>query len=58
MLVYFFNKLTKNPNLFFFFGGGGGVGGGGSEHNEQMFKMALLPSTLQGIQIYKYAKLF
>ena len=27
--VYFFYKLTRNPNLTFFFWGGGGGGGGG-----------------------------
>ena len=58
MLVYFFYKLTKNPNLKNFFCFVGGGGGGGSEHNVQMFKMELLLSTLQGIQIYKCAKLF
>ena len=47
VLVYFFYKLTKNPNLkksffsTFFFGGGGGGGacggGRGNEHYVQMF---------------------
>ena len=62
VLVNFFYKLTKNPNLkksfllllfFFFAGGGGGCDGRGSEHNVQMFQMALLL-----FKKYNCAKLF
>ena len=49
MLVKFFYKLTKNPNLkksflfiFFFWGGGGGGVAGRGKHNVQILKMALL----------------
>ena len=54
-----FLQIDKESNFFFFLGGGGGGGGGGGlwrgvcEHNEHMFKMALLL-----FKEYKCAKLF